>query len=73
VEKTAYRGSTRWHELNVNRIALQQPLTWLSKAVRDMRAAGLYSLRYGLAFTLALPFAHNSGKTTRDHPSSIKE
>jgi uncharacterized membrane protein len=53
VEKTAYRGSTRWHELNVNRIALQQPLTWLSKAVRDMRAAGLYSLRYGLAFTLA--------------------
>lgn len=52
METTAYTGSTRWHELEVNRIPLGQPLTWLSKGWQDMRSAGIYSLRYGAAFAV---------------------
>jgi len=52
VEKTAYLGSTRWHELNVNRIPMARPFSWLSKGLQDIRAAGFYSLRYGLAIVL---------------------
>lgn len=49
MQPTAYTGSTFWHELEVNRIKLGQPFTWLAKGWRDIRSAGIYSLRYGLA------------------------
>jgi uncharacterized membrane protein len=52
VETTAYTGSTRWHDLEVNRIPFGQPLEWLSKGWQDMRAAGIFSLRYGAAIVL---------------------
>jgi uncharacterized membrane protein len=52
METTAYTGSTRWHDLKVNRIPFGQPLKWLSKGRQDMREAGIYSLRYGAAFAL---------------------
>lgn len=47
MEPIAYTGSTRWDELEVNRIPLSQPLVWLAKGWRDMGSAGIYSLRYG--------------------------
>lgn len=52
MEYTAYTGSTRWHELEVNRIPFGQPLVWLQKGWRDIRAAGWYSLTYGAAIVL---------------------
>lgn len=52
MQPTAYTGSTLWHELEVNRIPLGQPFSWLAKGWRDIRAAGIYSLRYGLAIVV---------------------
>ena len=52
MEPTAYTGSTRWDDLEVNPIPLGQPLKWLSKGLQDMRSAGRYSLRYGAAIVL---------------------
>ncbi|ODB93547.1 hypothetical protein A3194_02355 [Candidatus Thiodiazotropha endoloripes] len=52
MESTAYTGSTRWDELVVNRIAINEPLQWLSKGWQDMRDAGRYSLAYGAAIVL---------------------
>jgi uncharacterized membrane protein len=52
MEATAYTGSTRWHDLKVNRIPLSQPLKWLFKGWRDVRSAGFYSLRYGATIVL---------------------
>lgn len=52
MEPTAYTGSTRWDELTVNRIPLGQPFQWLSRGWRDLRSAGIYSLRYGVAIVL---------------------
>jgi uncharacterized membrane protein len=48
----AYTGSTRWNELEVNKIALTAPIEWLLRGYSDMRAAGGFSLRYGLAIVL---------------------
>jgi uncharacterized membrane protein len=52
MEATAYTGSTRWDELEVNRIPLGQPFTWLAKGWRDIGSAGIYSLRYGAAIVV---------------------
>lgn len=52
MEPTAYTGSTRWDELEVNRIPFGQPFTWLAKGWRDIRMAGIYSLRYGAAIVV---------------------
>lgn len=52
MEATAYTGSTRWDELEVNRISLGQPFKWLARGWRDIRSAGIYSLRYGVAFVV---------------------
>lgn len=52
METVAYTGSTRWNELVVNKIGFTAPLDWLSKGFADMRAAGGYSLRYGLAIVV---------------------
>jgi uncharacterized membrane protein len=52
MQTTAYTGSTRWHELEVNRIPLGQPLKWLAQGWRDIQRAGFYSLRYGAAFVV---------------------
>lgn len=49
MEATAYNGSTQWNELVVNRIKFLEPFEWLTKGMKDMRAAGKYSLRYGFA------------------------
>jgi uncharacterized membrane protein len=52
MEATVYTGSTRWDELEVNRIPLGQPFKWLAKGWRDIGSAGIYSLRYGAAFVV---------------------
>lgn len=52
METVAYTGSTRWNELAVNKIGMSAPIRWLSKGFADMRAAGGYSLRYGLAIVV---------------------
>ena len=52
METTAYTGSTRWHELTVNKIRPAEPLVWLSKGWKDMRNAGLYSFTYGAVIVL---------------------
>ncbi len=52
METTAYTGSTRWHELVVNKISLTEPFEWLSKGWKDMRDAGRYSLTYGAGIVL---------------------
>ena len=52
METTAYTGSTRWHELVVNKIELTEPFEWLSKGMQDMRDAGRYSLTYGAGIML---------------------
>ncbi|MEW6676283.1 MAG: DUF2189 domain-containing protein [Pseudomonadota bacterium] len=52
MEATDYTGSTRWEDLTVNRIPPGQPFTWLAKGWRDLRAAGIYSLRYGAAIVV---------------------
>ena len=52
MEATSYTGSTRWDELEVNRIPLGQPFKWLAKGWRDIGAAGIYSLRYGAAIVV---------------------
>jgi uncharacterized membrane protein len=52
MEATAYTGSTRWDELEVNRIPLGQPFKWLARGWCDIRSAGIYSLRYGAAIVL---------------------
>lgn len=52
MEATAYTGSTRWDELEVNRIPLGQPFIWLAKGWRDIGSAGIYSLRYGAAIVV---------------------
>ncbi|MEW5893406.1 MAG: DUF2189 domain-containing protein [Pseudomonadota bacterium] len=52
MQPTPYTGSTLWHELEVNRIPFGRPFTWLAKGWRDIGAAGIYSLRYGLAFVV---------------------
>ena len=52
METTAYTGSTRWHELVVNKISLAEPFEWLSKGWKDMRDAGRYSLTYGAGIVL---------------------
>jgi uncharacterized membrane protein len=36
----------------VNKVGLAAPIEWLSKGYADMRAAGRYSFRYGLAIVL---------------------
>jgi len=52
METAAYTGSTRWHELEVNRIPLARPLQWLAKGWQDLRSTGGKSLRYGAAIVL---------------------
>ena len=52
MEPVTYSGSTRWHDLQVNRIPLLQPFVWLSKGWHDIWAAGMYSLRYGAVLAL---------------------
>ena len=52
METMAYTGSTRWNELEVKKIGFTAPLEWLSQGFADMRAAGGYSLRYGLGIVL---------------------
>ena len=52
MEATAYTGSTRWHELVVNRIGFTEPLNWLAKGWKDMRDAARYSLTYGAAIVV---------------------
>lgn len=52
METTAYTGSTRWHELVVNKISLTQPFEWLSKGWQDMRDAGRYSLTYAAVIVI---------------------
>lgn len=52
MERTAYTGSTRWHDLVVNRIPPARPFRWLAKGWRDMRSTGIYSLRYGAVIVL---------------------
>ncbi len=52
MENTAYTGSTRWHELVVNKISLTDPFAWLSKGWKDMRDAGRYSFTYGAGIVL---------------------
>ena len=49
---TAYTGSTRWHELVVNKISLTEPFGWLAKGWKDMRDAGRYSFTYAAAIVL---------------------
>ena len=52
METTEYTGSTRWHELVVNKISLTDPFVWLSKGWKDMRDAGRYSFTYGAGIVL---------------------
>ncbi len=52
METTAYTGSTRWHELVVNKISFAEPFEWLSKGWKDMREAGRYSLTYAAVIVL---------------------
>jgi len=52
METTAYTGSTRWDELVVNRVSYTRPWVWISKGWKDMRQAGVYSLRYGAGIVL---------------------
>ncbi|MEW8429532.1 MAG: DUF2189 domain-containing protein [gamma proteobacterium symbiont of Ctena orbiculata] len=52
METTAYTGSTRWHELVVNKIGFTKPFEWLAKGWRDMLDAARYSLTYGAAIVL---------------------
>ncbi len=52
METMAYTGSTRWNELEVNKIDMTAPIEWLSKGYADMRAAGGFSFRYGLFIVL---------------------
>jgi uncharacterized membrane protein len=52
METVEYTGSTRWHELVVNKITPADPFKWLSKGWQDMRKAGRYSLRYGAGIVI---------------------
>lgn len=52
METTAYTGSTQWNELVVNQVDVARPWDWLSKGWKDMRQAGMYSLRYGVGIVL---------------------
>ncbi|MCB1760043.1 MAG: DUF2189 domain-containing protein [Gammaproteobacteria bacterium] len=52
MEARPYTGSTRWHDLVVNRIAIGEPFTWLAKGWKDMREAGWYSIFYGAGILL---------------------
>jgi uncharacterized membrane protein len=52
LETTAYTGSTRWHELAVNRVGITQPFVWLARGWKDIWRAGPYSLRYGAVIVL---------------------
>lgn len=52
METTAYTGSTQWDDLVVNQVSFSSPLEWLAKGWKDMREAGLYSLRYGAGIVL---------------------
>jgi uncharacterized membrane protein len=52
METIAYTGSTRWPDLEVNKIALTEPFEWLSKGWKDMREAGRYSFMYGAGIVL---------------------
>ena len=52
METTAYTGSTRWPDLEVNKIEMTAPFEWLSKGWQDMWHAGRYSLMYGAAIVL---------------------
>lgn len=59
METTAVAGSVRRADIHVNRIALTQPLQWLSKGWEDLRRARRYSLTYGagiVAFSGLLTF-----------------
>ena len=53
METTAYTGSTQWNELIVNRVGYARPWNWLSKGWKDMRQAGIYSVRYGAGIVLS--------------------
>lgn len=52
MEATPYTGSTRWHELVVNKIGIGEPFDWLAKGWKDMRDAGRFSLLYGAGIVL---------------------
>jgi len=52
METSAYTGSTRWHELVVNRVEVSAPFEWLSRGWKDVRDAGRYSLGYGAGIVL---------------------
>jgi uncharacterized membrane protein len=52
MEVTEYTGSTRWHDLVVNKITISEPLTWLKKGWEDFSKARSYSLRYAAFFVV---------------------
>jgi uncharacterized membrane protein len=67
METVAYTGSTRWNELVVEKIDFLAPIEWLSKGLADMRAAGGFSLRYGLAIVLISGLLTLGVVTTGNH------
>lgn len=51
--KTAeYTGSTRWQDIEVNRIGFSEPIIWLFKGWRDFLIAKSYSLKYAAFFVI---------------------